>query len=222
MRGKNDFTAVQVPSYLTGLYDYGTDGMMDDWLEVQLVVDVAFVNRTGGSRREAWRRLSRALQWARARLREQLCVDIAVNAVVFLSDKYPFRGYRVDLLTKICDYFREREEMGELLENTAGNHDLVGIVSLIFLVLKTKSIYFAGWHGPRKKRQIVLVSGLEPPAAIGTSIFGSICWPNSCALVYDLFRNAIQMPHTLLHGIIRICIPSKRGANAYLYERRGP
>lgn len=101
--------------------------MMDDWIEIQFVLDMPFVNRSGGSRREAWRRLSRALQWARARLREQLCIDIAVSAVVFLPVTYPFSGYRIQLLNSICDYFRDREEAQELLADTRNGHDLVSI-----------------------------------------------------------------------------------------------
>lgn len=154
---------------------------------MQFVLDVAFVERCG-SRREAWRRISTALQWVRARLRDQLCVDIAVSAVVYLADQYPFEGYRLDFLNAMCNYFQTATELPR-----AGLHDLVGD-KVCVLVLRWNTGVVPS------PEQIVLVTGLKPVSTIGLCIYGSVCRTYGCAVVYDLFASALQLPYTLLHG----------------------
>lgn len=83
---------------------------MGKWLEVKFLLDTEFVKRSR-SRGEAVRRVWRAVQWARDRLRAELCVEIVVHSIVFhSSDSPPFSPTEplltTESLKRICDHYR--------------------------------------------------------------------------------------------------------------------
>lgn len=78
---------------------YNDDGIMGEWLELDIVYDAQYLKRARNSRNEVFKRLKAAVRHSRSIFLNELCLDVRLKYMIQLDTAY----HRLNYFSSITD-----------------------------------------------------------------------------------------------------------------------